>query len=88
MRLSEFFLTYGPAAFRQLAVDAKASPSYLLRLAYTKDLPSMRLSIRLVNASNRRLTLSGLSDPVPIAEARAALAPNNSMVLEHSTLSV
>lgn len=70
MRLSEYFLDFGQDAFLALAKKARASVSYLTRLAYTRDLPSMPLAKRLVRASDGKLTLEGLSDPIPIAEMR------------------
>lgn len=64
MGIGEFLEQYGRAELDRVAEKAGASKAYLLRLAYQPTaMPSLKLSKRLVEASDGRLTFEGLANP-------------------------
>ncbi len=71
MNLISYFTEYGHDGLKELAEKAGTTYRYLLAMLYDeKRMPSLKLALKLIEASNNLLTVEGLSNPVRLERRR------------------
>lgn len=71
MNLIDYFTEHGHEGLKEIAEKAGTTYRYLLAMLYDeKRIPSLKLAIKLIEASDNLLTVEGLANPVRLERRR------------------